>query len=113
MMLCPVNSYYLIPPYPIEVFIADITELAVYMVSPAVCYLLWRIFVTNRMAPRGDVCVLGLSETSATRSEMYGRGIKWKMLALYASISWLTFNLGLMAFDFYYYCVTLLSTLLE
>jgi hypothetical protein len=76
-------------------------------------YVLWKVFVTNKMDPRGGVCVLGLTETSATHAEMYGRRIAWKMLALYVATSFLTFNLGLMAFDLYYYVTGLLSSLLD
>lgn len=85
--------------------------LTILLIPPAIGYMLWRICVTNRINPRGDVCVLGLGETSATPLEMYGRPIKWKMVALYACTSWLTFNVGLIAFNFYNYLTELLSSL--
>jgi hypothetical protein len=85
----------------------------ILLTPPVIGYMLWRIFVTNRLNPRGNVCVLGLTETSATQAEMYGRRIRWKHLALYACTGWLTFDLGLMAFDFYYYVTGWLSALLE
>jgi len=92
-----------------ETFIDDIAELAIYMVPPAIGYMLWRIFVTNRMNPRGNVCVLGISETSATPAEMYGRRISCWTFGLYVLTGLVTLKLGLLAFDFYYYVVALLE----
>jgi hypothetical protein len=113
MLLCPAYSYYVSPWYEISLLIEELAPLMFLLVPPVIGYMLWRIFVTNRMNPRGNVCVLGLTETSATQAEMYGRSIKWKFLALYACTSWLTFNLGLIAFDFYYYVTERLSTLFD
>ncbi len=81
MSLCPIEPY-TYPWYDISELIA---LLSIVLVPPAICYILWRIFVTNRLAPRGNVCVLGLTETSATHIELYGRGIQWSKVALYLS----------------------------
>jgi hypothetical protein len=111
MMLCPLsNSYYFYSPwYQVSDFVELVSVLMILLVPSAICYMLWRIFVTNRLNPRGDVCVLGLSETSATHVQMYGRRISWWTFSLYVLTSLLTFKLGLLAFDFYYYVVTLLE----
>ena len=111
MILC-VNSYYVSPWYELFVLIEELSPLIILLAPPVIGYLLW-IFVRNRMNPRGNVCVLGLTETSATPAEMYGRSIKWRRLGLYACTSWLTFNLGLIAFDFYYYVTGRLSALFD
>ena len=109
--MCPI--YYDPPWYEFITFAKIVGSLTILLVPPAIGYMLWRICVTNRINPRGNVCVLGLSETSATRSEMYGRPIEWKMLALYACTGWLTFNLGVIAFDTYYYLTGVLSSLID
>ena len=106
LCLCPVNYYWF-----------DIAELIallmLVLVPPGTCYMLWRIFVTNRLAPRGGVCVLGLTETTATHVEKYGRGVRWSKLFLHLGTAVVTFKVGLTVFDLYYYLAGLLSTLLE
>lgn len=112
MLLCPVNYYYFTP-YPPYVFYTAseaLTFLAIFLGAPTIGYVLWRIFVTNRINPRGGICVLGLNETTATHAEMYGRRISCWTFALYVLTSLLTFKSGLLAFDFYYYVI---ETLLE
>ena len=91
----------------------DLTAFITVVAPAALCYTLWRIFVTNRMGPRGGVTVLGLENTSATDTELYGRRISGWTFALYFATSFLTFNLGVMAFNFYYYVTGLLSSLLD
>lgn len=91
----------------------DPTAFFAVVAPAALCYTLWRIFVTNRMGPLGGVTVLGLENTSATYTELCGRRITWWNFALYCATGFLTFNLGLMAFNFYYYVTGLLSSLLE
>ena len=110
-MMCPAGFDFS-PDYDLITFLDDVKELMVYLFPAAIGYMLWRIFVTNRMAPRGGVLSLGLDETSATHSELYGRKISGWKLALYAVTSVLTFNLGLLAFDVYYYLADLVSSLL-
>jgi hypothetical protein len=111
MMLCPLsNSYYFDSPwYQVWDFVELVSVLMILLVPPAIGYMLWRIFVTNRMSPRGGVCVLGLCETSATPAEMYGRRISCWTFGLYVLTGLLTFKLGLLAFDFYSYVVALLE----
>ena len=94
-------------------FSGDLTAFFAVVAPVALVYTLWRIFVTNRMGPLGTVTVLGLENTSATDAELYGRRISWWNFALYAASGFLTFNLGLMAYNFYYYVTGLLSSLLD
>ena len=111
MSLCPVDSY---SSYPVLYDLSElIAVLMIVLVPPAIGFMLWRIFVTNRLAPRGGVCVLGLDETSATHIEKYGRGIRWSKLFLHLGTAVVTFKVGLTVFDFYYYLAGLLYTLLE
>lgn len=103
MLLCPM---YYSPWYEISILF----EVATLSMIPFVIgFMLWKIFVTNRMNPRGNVCVLGLTETSATAAEMYGRKIPYWTFALYVLTGLVTFKLGLLAFDSYYYLVALLD----
>jgi hypothetical protein len=108
MMLCG-SFYYDSPWYQVRDFVELVSVLMILLVPPAICYMLWRIFVTNRMNPRGDVCVLGLCETSATPAELYGRRISCWTFGLYVLTGLVTFKLGLLAFDFYSYVVALLE----
>jgi hypothetical protein len=111
MMLCPLSNsfYYDSPWYRVVDFVELVSVLMILLVPPAICYMLWRIFVTNRLNPRGNICVLGLSETSATPAELYGRRISWWTFGLHVLTGLMTFKLGLLAFDFYYYVVALLE----
>ena len=95
--------------YDFPTFAEQVTNL-VYLVFPAaVGYTLWRVFVTNRINPQGDVVILGLDESSATYSGMCGQRIsRWRLL-LYFLTSFGTFSLGLLAFDTYQYVRALLQ----
>lgn len=53
------------PDYPLEIFIQDVNEFVLYTAPLVLCVVLWKLFVTNRITPRGNVIVLGL-DTSAT-----------------------------------------------
>jgi hypothetical protein len=108
MMLCD-SFYYDSPWYQVRDFVELVSVLMILLVPPAIGYMLWRIFVTDRMSPRGGVCVLGLSETSATPAESYARRISCRTLGLYVLTGLVTFKLGLLAFDCYSYIVALLE----
>ena len=110
-MMCP-SGFDFSPTYELATFIEDVSWLMIFVFPPAMGYVLWRVFVTNRMAPRGGILSLGLDETSATPSELYGRTFSIRKLALYALTSVVTFSLGLIAFDFYYYLADVISSLL-
>jgi hypothetical protein len=108
MMLCD-SFYYDSPWYQVRDFVELVSVLMILLVPPAIGYMLWRIFVTNRMSPPGGVCVLGLSETSATPAELYARRISCWTFGLYVLTALVTFKLGVLAFDFYSYVVALLE----
>lgn len=91
-------------------FFFDVSALMTVAVPAAICYALWRLFVTNRTGPRGGVVVLGLDNSSAADSELYGRRIsRWNLL-LYAVTSFLTFNFGVFVFEGYRYLQELLCS---
>jgi hypothetical protein len=56
--------------------------------------VLWKVFITNRITPRGNVLSLGLDESSATPSELYGRKFPWRALFLHAAVGVTTFEFG-------------------
>ena len=72
-----------------------------FLFPAAICAVLWKVFVTNRIAPRGNVLSLGLDETSATQTELYGRNIPWKTLFLHAAAGVATFELGVFVYETY------------
>ena len=51
-----------------ETFFQDINEFLYFVVPLALCVVLWKLFVTNRITPRGDITVLGLDESASTYS---------------------------------------------
>ena len=93
-----------------HVFFIDVGLLMIAAVPAAIVVALWKIFVTNRITPRGNVLALGLNETSATKVELYGRGIPWRALFLRASLAAVTFQLGVFSFDLNYYVQDLLRS---
>ena len=88
-------------------YVVTITVLMLAGALVAICYTLWRIFVTNRTGP-GGTTILGLDENSATYTELYDRRIPWQSLFLYASVAIMTFKLGVLAFEAYWYLMGLL-----
>lgn len=90
-------------------FIDDVGLLMIAAFPLAICVVLWKVFVTNRIKPRGNVLSLGISETSASFTELYGRKIPWGSLFMHAMYGVLTFKLGLVAFDAHSYFQELLS----
>lgn len=80
-------------------FLADAFALLTLVTPLAVCYTLWRIFVTNRSGPRGDIIDLGLDDSSAVYSDLDPRGIPPRVRLYYIATSAATFLLGLLAFQ--------------
>lgn len=85
--------------YDLATLLEDVNELMLYTAPAATCVVLWKVFVTNRRSPRGDMTVLGLDESASTYSPVYGPGISTWVLLLYILTSVLTFGLGLLAFE--------------
>ena len=84
--------------YNVAIFLQDCNEFMVYTVPVAICVVLWKIFVTNRTTPRGDMTFLGLDESSATYSPPVQRGVTFGTLLLYLLTSVSTFGLGVLVF---------------
>lgn len=103
-MFCPVDSEFTLS----DAYAPRMTEegliLLVVFLSVtvgAICLVLWKVFVTNRITPRGNVLSLGLDETSATTTELYGRKIPWRALFLHAAVGVATFELGVYVYETY------------
>jgi len=88
--------------YPVYIFVEDFGLLMLCIFPAAICVVLWKVFITNRTTPRGNVLSLGLDETSATPTELYGRKIPWKALFLYASVGITTFQFGVFIYETFY-----------
>jgi hypothetical protein len=82
--------------------VLDIEPLILVVVPAAIGVVLWKVFVTNRTTPRGNVLSLGLDETSATPTELYGRKIPWRALLFYASVGVTTFQFGVFIYETFY-----------
>jgi len=100
-MMCPVAAYY-DPDYSANLMVLDVGTLILFIVPAAICVVLWKVFITNRTTPRGNVLSLGLDETSATHTELYGRKIPWRALLLYASVGVTTFQFGVFVYETFY-----------
>lgn len=82
------------------VFVADTATLMVFVVLPAsIGFLLWRLFITNKVGPRAGITVLGLDDSSETYSPSdYPRLSKYLRFE-YVLTGVLTFMLGVVAFE--------------
>ena len=99
-MICPAGIS-LSPDYPANIFVEDLNTLMLFIFPAAVCVVLWKVFVTNRVTPRGNVLRLGLDESSATETELYGRKFPWRALFLYAAVGVTTFEFGVFVYETY------------
>lgn len=91
-------------------FVCDVGLLMIAATPAVIVYVLWRIFVTNRVSPAGTL-ILGLDENAATYTKLYGRRIPWRALSIYVLTSAVTFKLGVLAFEGYTYIQDLLASL--
>lgn len=101
-MFCPIDSEYMIADSYMEPDYVLLTLFAMVVLG-AICVVLWKVFVTNRIAPRGNVLSLGIDETSATETELYGRKIPWRSLFMHAAVGVTTFELGVYVYETYRY----------
>ena len=99
-MMCPAGIS-LSPIYPVDIFVEDIGTLMLFIFPAAICVVLWKVFVTNRVTPRGNVLRLGLDETSATETELYGCKFPWRVLFLYGAVGVTTFEFGVFVYETY------------
>lgn len=100
-MLCPVDSYTLSDGYSpsfVEENFAVLVLMSMVLLA-AFCVVLWKVFITNRITPRGNVLSLGLDDTSATNTELYGRNIPWRTLFVHAAVGVATFELGVFVYE--------------
>lgn len=56
------------PDYSLLTFIQDINELTFYIGPLVMCVVLWKLFVTNRITPGGNIIVLRLDARASTCS---------------------------------------------
>ena len=85
--------------YHLDTFLQDLAEFMVYTTPSTLIVILWKVFVTNRRTPRGNLTVLRLDESSATYSPMASAGPSDLLVILYLLTGMLTFSLGVLAFD--------------
>ena len=71
----------------------------VLVVPAALCFALWRIFVTNRSGPRGGVVVLGLDDSSSVYSDLSPTGVPLYLRVVYCAVSILTFMIGVLIYE--------------
>lgn len=95
------SDYILSSEYPANIFVEDLGTLMLFVFPVAVGLILWKVFVTNRTTPRGNVLALGLDETSATHTELYGRKIPWRALFFHAAVGVATFEFGVFVYETY------------
>ena len=102
MIISDCNPSFYVSYYPVNLFVEDLGVLMLLIFPAAICVILWKVFVTNRTTPRGNVLSLGLDETSATDTELYGREIPWRALFLYAAVGVTTFEFGVFIYETFY-----------
>ncbi|HKE55685.1 MAG TPA: hypothetical protein VKB46_03250 [Pyrinomonadaceae bacterium] len=78
-------------------FFADTLALLQIVVPGATIFALWRIFVTNKSGPPGDIVVIGLDDSSSIYSDQSQRRISLCRRFLYCLTTILTFAIGLLA----------------
>jgi len=78
-------------------FFQDTFEVLHVVIPAAICFTLWRMFVTNKSGPRGGIEVLGLDESSFVYSNLSKSDISTYLRLLYCLIGISTFVLGLLA----------------
>lgn len=86
--------------YDLATFLQDINETMLFTAPVATCVVLWKVFVTSRSSPRGDITVLGLDDSAPTYSPNAERAalIRWALL-LYLVTGVLAFFAGVLAFE--------------
>ena len=85
--------------YHLDVFLQDLAEFILYTTPTAIAVVLWKIFITNRRTPRGDLTVLRLDESADTYSPATNPGPSALVIVLYVLTGMFTFELGVLVFD--------------
>jgi hypothetical protein len=78
-----------------KAFFQDAFALLLLVLPAAICFTLWRMFVTNKTGHRGGVVVLGLDDSSPTNSDPSQSGISVYLRLSCCTTSILTFAIGL------------------
>ena len=85
--------------YHLDTFLEDLAEFMLYTTPTAIVVILWKVFITNRRTPRGNLTVLRLDESSETYSPLVSTGPSDLLVILYLLTGMLTFSFGVLAFD--------------
>ena len=85
--------------YHLETFLQPLAEFLLYTTPTAIVVVLWKVFITNRRTPRGNLTVLRLDESSETYSPMVNPGPSDLLVILYLVTGMLTFSLGVLVFE--------------
>lgn len=83
------------------VFFVDAATLSVVVIPAAICYTLWRVFITNKVGPRAGITVLGLDDSSYIYSALGQYRLSRYLRFSYALTGILTFLIGLLASEAY------------
>jgi hypothetical protein len=80
-------------------FVVDTLALHLYATPAIIGFILWRIFITNKVGPRGGITVLGLDASSSIYSELGQRRLSRYLRFEYVLVAILTFVAGLLTFE--------------
>jgi hypothetical protein len=80
-------------------FIADTLVLHLLAFPVIVGFILWRIFITSKVGPRGGITVLGLDDSSAIYSELGQCRLSHYVRFEYLLVAVLTFGIGSLTSD--------------
>jgi hypothetical protein len=83
-------------------FFADTILLTILILPGALCYTLWRVFITNKVGPRAGITVLGLDDSSYIYSELGQCRLSRYVRFSYILTGIVTFLIGLLASDAYW-----------
>ena len=97
------------------VFLKGSLSLLMIIVPSAICFLLWRLYATNKDSPHHNVSILGLNEipTDNQSTNAYFSKISPCTLLLYITTTVVTFNLGMLSVLAYEFLRHLLHKLLS
>ena len=87
---CPVLGLEELP------FLVDTLALHAFAVPAIVGFILWRMFITNRVGPRGGITVLGLDDSSSIYSELGQCRLSHYVRFEYVLVAVFTFTFGLL-----------------
>lgn len=84
-------------------FFIDSAALLTLVLPAALCFALWRFFITNKVGPRAGITVLGLDESSFIYSEQGQYGFSRYLRLTYFVTSIFTFGIGLLTSEAFKY----------